>query len=510
MSAGAAHRPPIASATPDRKALILPGGGMRVAYQAGAVQALHEAGLRFSFADGTSGGLMNLAALLSGRAPDMLAKAWRSLNPKHFISPQGWLTYLRFPNISAFGDFDGIVTGVFPHLGIDLTRITHATGISATFNVCDFAGKAMVSFAQHEVALEHILAGMSLPIFTPAVEKDGRTYTDAVWISDCNMLAAVRGGANELWVVWCIGNTPAFRNGPLNQYVHMIEMSAIGALNAQLEDIARLNRQIADGERPYGHDQPIVVHVIRPGLPIPLDPDYVLGKVSGHALVDQGYQDACRYLAQHASQGSPLSNAATNTPQPGRGVSFSEVMTGRIAFDAASTQAGARDWNAIPLSLRATIDIRDVDAFVADPNHRGDMVAHVVSPRLGGLMAGRDGNFQLFAPGSRDGETLMIYEVGIVIDGEPHWLSGRKFVRRGPPWRLWRETTSLHVELHRGHDASGPVVARGLLRLGISDFLSLLLGLRSRDCAGIKQRLGAIFGFAGCFVGQLWRTYGLN
>lgn len=47
--------PPIAPDAPNRRALILPGGGMRVAYQAGAVQALHEAGLRFSHADGTSG-----------------------------------------------------------------------------------------------------------------------------------------------------------------------------------------------------------------------------------------------------------------------------------------------------------------------------------------------------------------------------------------------------------------------------------------------------------------------
>ena len=77
---------PIAPATPNRKALILPGGGMRVAYQAGIVAALHDAGLRYSFADGASGGTMNLAALLGGASPYELCRRWRTLDQTHFVS----------------------------------------------------------------------------------------------------------------------------------------------------------------------------------------------------------------------------------------------------------------------------------------------------------------------------------------------------------------------------------------------------------------------------------------
>src|SRR3954468_11728577 len=66
-------RAPIAPTDGDNRcALILPGGGMRVAYQAGAIKALHDAGIRFSVADGASGGIMNLASLLSGATPDEL------------------------------------------------------------------------------------------------------------------------------------------------------------------------------------------------------------------------------------------------------------------------------------------------------------------------------------------------------------------------------------------------------------------------------------------------------
>jgi predicted acylesterase/phospholipase RssA len=503
-------RPPFASPQPNRRALILPGGGMRVAYQAGAIQALHDAGLRFSHADGTSGGLMNLAALLSGLEPATLARRWRTLRPTGFISPLSIRGYLRFPNLTALGDFDGITERVFPHLGITVQAIRRAAGIRAYFNVCDFAEKTAEAIPASDVEEPHLLAGLSLPLFTPAVQHRGRTWTDAVWIRDSNLLRAVQDGANELWVIWCIGNTPTFRRGFLNQYVHMIEMSAIGWLNGELAAIAAVNAAIARGESPHGHTAPIVVHLVKPEFPIPLDPDYVRGKVSGDALVDRGYMDASRYLAARPPNGIPLTPAATRMREPAHGVSFSEAMTGRIAFGTRDPEAARGDPNAIPVVLRATIDIRDVAAFVRSPDHRGDMAAHLYSPRLGPSLPGTDCNFQLFSPTADPRLVEMVYEVGFWRDGEPYWLSGRKAVRKGPFWRLWRDTTTLFVHVHRGRDRSGEVVAAGVLRLGARDFLRLMATLRARDAQGLPARLRAVFVFARFFARQLWRIYGLG
>ena len=41
-----------------KRALILAGGGMRVAYQAGVMKAMQEEGLLFIHADGASGGIL--------------------------------------------------------------------------------------------------------------------------------------------------------------------------------------------------------------------------------------------------------------------------------------------------------------------------------------------------------------------------------------------------------------------------------------------------------------------
>src|SRR5882672_492151 len=150
---------PIAPETPNRRALVLPGGGMRVAYQAGALKALHDFGLRFSFADGASGGTMNLAALLSGITPDDLCARWRTLDVKGFVSPRSLSAYLRFPAIGAFGSFDGIRGKVFPHLGIDVDKICRARSVRATFNVCDFDDKVVVSIPSARMSLDLLLAG---------------------------------------------------------------------------------------------------------------------------------------------------------------------------------------------------------------------------------------------------------------------------------------------------------------------------------------------------------------
>lgn len=499
--------PHIAPPRRNRRALILPGGGMRVAYQAGVIQRLHEEGLRFSHGDGTSGGLMNLGALLSGVAPDDLAKRWRSLRASGFISPLSLRGYLKFPNLKAFGDFDSITQYVYPHLGIDVVQINASTGVSGRFNVCDFGEKSVVAIPHTDITLNQMLAGMSLPMFTPAMQEHGKTWTDAVWIKDSNLLKAVEDGANELWVVWCIGNTNQWHDGTLAQYVHMIEMSAVAALNAELAEIERLNALILADGKPFGHKKPIVVHVIRPDLPIPLDPDYVSRKVSGDALVDQGYMDASAYLGQMASSGTPLNNAATQTAEPGQGVTFRETMTGRISFETTDPREGANDRNAIPVKLNATINIRDIRAFTRSPDHRGSMAAHIYSPRLGYVRPATHSNFQLFSPTEDPDVVHMVYELGVILDGKQHFFSGRKHIRRGPPWRLWSETTTLFVHLHQGRDASGKIVAAGVLRLGLFDFIGLMTTLSARDCTGMRQKLGAVGRFAAFFTNTLLDTY---
>ena len=65
-----------------RRSLILAGGGIKVAFQAGALQVwLDEAGLKFNHVDAASGGVFNLAMLCQGMTGTQIANNWRNIDP---------------------------------------------------------------------------------------------------------------------------------------------------------------------------------------------------------------------------------------------------------------------------------------------------------------------------------------------------------------------------------------------------------------------------------------------
>ena len=163
--------------------------------------------------------------------------------------------------------------------------IRRATGVIGTYNVCNFATKTAEVVEHPGIDLDLLVAAVSLPVLMPAVVRRGTPYTDAVWIRDSNVPEAVARGSDEIWLVWCIGNTPAYHNGLFRQYVHMIEMAANGSLLRDLGYIADRWPQ-----------RPVRVHVIKPEYPLPLDPAYFTGQIDAATLIALGYQDACRYL----------------------------------------------------------------------------------------------------------------------------------------------------------------------------------------------------------------------
>ncbi|WP_395657258.1 patatin-like phospholipase family protein [Nocardioides sp.] len=359
-----------------RRALVLAGGGIRVAWQTGVVAALEEDGLTFDHGDGTSGGIFTLGMLLSGQRPDEMVRRWIDLDVRRFVSPLPLRSYLRSPtDWTAFGGAGGVRDAVLPALGIDLARVRAAGPMTGTFNVCDFGRKRCVPIPHTEIDEDRLVAGVSLAGVMPAVEHDGRTWTDAVWIQDANLLESVRRGCDELWVLWCIGNTPRWGTGALEQYVHMIEMSATGALSAELDAIADLNRRRAGGEAVLGSTDPVTVHVIRPDLPIPLDPDLVVGRIDAETLIAMGYRDARRYLCSRSPAGTPLTEDATRTPARELGARITLRATG-------STDLG-------PLAYTLVVEADDLAALRRTPGAEMRAVGTLRYPEQGLRLLGR-------------------------------------------------------------------------------------------------------------------------
>jgi predicted acylesterase/phospholipase RssA len=503
--------PPQGYAGPKRS-LILAGGGMRVAYQAGVLQALAEAGLCFHHADGTSGGTMNLAMLFSGLAPAEMIHCWRSLDPKDFAGFMPLADYLRGPDLPAMGSADGVVKKVFPHLGIDVSRINAAAGMAGTFNLCNFSRKTLETIEHTSLSLDRLVAGISLPIFMPAVQIDGSFYTDGVWIKDANLMEAVRRGAEEIWVVWCIGNSNRYQNGAFRQYVHMIEIAANGALFQELERIAEINARIAAGDQVGGRQHPILLHLIRPEYPLALDPDYFFGRIDGATLIALGYEDAKSYLASCRPEGLPLTPEVTHMRDETTGLSFRETMSGGFALGETDPETGRQKGQAAGtnLSLHATVLIRDLDRFLTEPGHPGSLAGSIDFAPFGGTIIGTGGVFNLFIPSGQPGLKYMVYELGFQRDGNPYYLSGRKEVRDSSPTEAWKQTTTLYTVLHEGTDATGPIVGAGTLSLGVPDLIRMLGTVSTPGAPGPAQSAAAIARFGHFFLGQMWDSYGAH
>jgi predicted acylesterase/phospholipase RssA len=321
----------VGTAAPEggRRSLVLAGGGMRVAYQAGVLAALEQAGLRFQHVDGSSGGTMNLSMLLCGQDSEEIGQRWRALHQRQFAAPLPWRDYLGTLRWPALSGAQGVREKVFPQLGIDPGVIRRATGVVGTYNVCNFATKTAEVVEHQDVDLDLLVAAVSLPMLMPAVVRRGAPYTDAVWIRDSNTPEAVARGSDEIWLVWCIGNTPAYHNGLFRQYVHMIEMAANGSLLRDLGYIADRWPQ-----------RPVRVHVIKPEYPLPLDPAYFTGQIDAATLIALGYQDACRYLDNPAPLSAPWQPGITRMREAPAGAAARLVLAG--SFTPARPEPGGR------------------------------------------------------------------------------------------------------------------------------------------------------------------------
>ena len=363
-----------------RRALILAGGGVRLAYQAGVLQALAEKGLQFGHFDGTSGGIFNTAMLASGLDPDEMARRWRSLRLKDFMSTLPIKDYFKVGRTPALGDADGLRQKVFPALGIDLEKIRSNTEITATFNVCNFSEKSIESIPHRQVTEDHLIAGMSLPMFMPAIQINGDWYSDAVWIKDANLMEAVRRGAEEIWLVWAIGNSNAYLPGFFNQYVHMIEMSANGGLLEEYAQIKSLNERILKGDSPFGQRSPVQLHVIRPVFPLPLDPDLLDQKTTTNTLINGGYADARKYLGRIPENGIAFDTASTKMKEPGVTLHFRQHYAGTPAFGDSKSFVSYRPafhfrrWgHEVALDVDASVFVATLGREIATFNNKAEL-----------------------------------------------------------------------------------------------------------------------------------------
>ncbi|MFJ5708105.1 patatin-like phospholipase family protein [Streptomyces sp. NPDC093105] len=508
MTTGPGTAPPSGS---PRRSLLLAGGGLKVAYQAGVLQVLlDEAGLTFDHADGASGGVFNLAMYCQGMSGREIADNWRTLSPLEGVTPN-WRELPKGPYARSLFTLDGYRRRVFPKWGLDWERI-RATDREATFNLYNFSANELEPVTADRMDEDRFCAGVALPMWFPPVVIDGQTYIDPVYLTDANVEEAIRRGCDELWIIWTVSRRHRWRDGFVANYFHIIETTANGRLKEWLRRIEASNAALRAGEEgEFG--RPIEVRLLSGEVPL----NYLInfGRDRFTQAVELGVQHARRWCTDQGIAWKP--SGPPDLPDDPTRMRFTERMVGRVVFgaDDARTADPSTGGAVAGLALHLTVDIRGMDRFLADPEHEAELRGEVVCQELGGRLPVEHGTFGLFVEHSDPQHLRMLYRLHFTDRaGHPLTLSGYKDVSEDSRLGIWKDTSVLHTRVVRGHvgadeEPDAEPVAAGTVRIRPADFLRQLTTFRA-EAPTLPGRVTTLGRFGRFFAGKLWDVYAQN
>lgn len=189
------------SATTERIALVLSGGGNLGALQVGMLRALLERGIRPDLIVGCSVGAVNGAAVAADptlRGVAHLEDLWRRVADFGVMPPSRLPSPLQMARrgtaIHGNGGLrrlleHGLVVPTFEQLRVPFTCV--ATDVDT----------AEETWFEHGPLVEAILASAALPAVFPPMVVDGRRYLDGGVVNDVPITRAVERGATRLYVL---------------------------------------------------------------------------------------------------------------------------------------------------------------------------------------------------------------------------------------------------------------------------------------------------------------------
>ncbi len=507
--------------TAKRRSLILAGGGIKVAFQAGVMQVwLDEAGLHFDHVDGASGGVFNLAMMCQGMNGTQIADNWRKLDPRAGISFNP-ADLARLAYAESLFTLDAYRHRVFPQWGLDWNKI-RASSLNATFNVFNFSRKELQVIEPRNMSEDMLAACVSLPMWFPPVHIGGETFIDAVYLSDANIEEAIRRGADELWVIWTVSEKDEWHPGFVATYFQIIETSADGHYRAIRKRIDANNDAIARGQ-PGEFGRPIAVKELKADVALHYLIDFSQDRLV--ETVNLGVQRArewCKASGISLSHQGP--DYPINVQEVPTKLSFTEEMKGFWSEGESDFARGAAEGQktGTDLMFHLTITIDGVHGFVVRPEHdTTDIAGYVESRSFGGKCQVQWGRFNLFTDDPDPSTKYMLYRLFFTDrQGRPFTLSGKKNVKDEPGSDVWRATTTLYTHILNGHVSkeaeeaatrdpralAAMTAGAGIIIISMLDFQRQLTTFRV-EAPTIAERLTALNEFARLFFGKLWDVY---
>ena len=174
-------------------------------------------------------------------------------------------------------------------------------------------------------------------------------------------------------------------------------------------------------------------------------------------------------------------------------------------------------------AFELNIDSADLNALVSRSNHEAQISGTVSCPMVASQpMKVREGRFRLLTVDPSHSERwLMTYDMVLERPDGPCHFFGYKELEQRSHSDPWTDLTKLFIQIRQGADASGELLAEGILRLGPEDLMWQVSTMRLDPQDGFigklinhfpaaRDAISEYFAakFAGFFAGTVFQAYG--
>lgn len=288
------------------RALVLPGGGGRGAYQVGVAKALKEKGIEFDFAFGTSIGALN-ACMIAQQSIERLEEAWCSIRAHDIFHLPSASMFGRLVLGTKLGLLD---TSPLEHLlrqECDLHKLKQSktkVGLCTT-DLCSLETRMVLidDIMSTNELIDVLMATSAIPMAFPPRHINGSgLWVDGGLVRNTPMETAIHLGADEIFMV--LLHPEKINVCPTNIFevlVRCLDIVLDASARREIQSAELYNRLIATGSVESLGRKNVNIRVFQPHIAVntsllEIDPE------RSRRLIKQGYEDAMLQLTNYPVQ----------------------------------------------------------------------------------------------------------------------------------------------------------------------------------------------------------------
>ncbi|HEY9793691.1 MAG TPA: patatin-like phospholipase family protein [Candidatus Obscuribacterales bacterium] len=286
---------------PEKKrALVLPGGGGRGAYQVGVAKAFKEVGIHFDMIFGTSIGALNGTMIAQGSI-DRLEELWSNLRPWDIFKVPSVPQLGRMVMGRKLGLLDTSPLEEMLRREIDLKKLkTSAAKLGLfTTDLCCLETRLIIvdEIMSNNELIDVLMATAAVPIAFPPRQLHGNgLWVDGGLVRNTPLRAAIDRGAEEIFMI--LLHPEEVHVCPSNMWqvlARCLDIVLDASARKELELAQLYNRLIAEGAEEASGMRSVQIELFQPRKPVNLtlleiDPEH------SRNLIQQGYEDAMDHL----------------------------------------------------------------------------------------------------------------------------------------------------------------------------------------------------------------------